>query len=173
MRPVQACCLALSALMAAGALAACGPAAPAAAQGKTAADYESDARAAEAEADRLTKGGAPAPAPQVRTQTQTAAGITADGPQIGVYGCMNQDGYETPGLQWGVLDGSTYSTYDGGRGHYVYDGGSQVITFTDGPFKGLRRKQVDPHVFRILDDDGAVTAFACPFNPKDPRKIHW
>lgn len=86
---------------------------------------------------------------------------------------MNQDGYEAPTLQWGILDGSNYSDFDGGRGRYSYDPKTSVLTFTSGHFKGLRRLRTDNWVFRILDEKGAITAFSCPWTPKDPKKLHW
>ena len=93
--------------------------------------------------------------------------------RVGVYGCMNQDGYETPGLQFGLLNGATYSTFDGGRGAYTYSPSAGLLTFTSGPFKGLKRARDTEKTFRILDEHGERTAFACPWEPKDPRKLHW
>jgi hypothetical protein len=94
-------------------------------------------------------------------------------PRAGVYGCMNQDANEVPTLQFGILDRSTYSTFDGGRGRYVYSAQSGVLTFTSGVFKGLRRSRYTEKTFRVLDEHGAETAFVCPWTPKDPRKLHW
>jgi hypothetical protein len=94
-------------------------------------------------------------------------------PRAGVYGCMNQDANEVPTLQFGILDRSTYSTFDGGRGRYVYSARSGVLTFTSGVFKGLRRSRYTEKTFRVLDEHGAETAFVCPWTPKDPRKLHW
>ena len=148
-------------------------AAPAAAQEKKAAQYTAEAKAWEAEADRLQRTAAPQRqiAPPVVVAVSMAT--TGTGPKVGVYGCMNQDGYEAPTLQWGILDGANYSDFDGGHGHYVYDAGTRVLTFTSGYFKGLRRLRTDDRVFRILDEHGAMTAFNCPWTPKDPRKVHW
>jgi hypothetical protein len=94
-------------------------------------------------------------------------------PRIGVYGCMNQDAFEVPTLQFGLIDGSTYSTFDGGRGHYKYATQSGILTFTSGPFRGLRRSRYTERTFRILDEHGAETSFVCPWTPKNPRKPHW
>jgi hypothetical protein len=94
-------------------------------------------------------------------------------PRVGVYGCMNQDAQETPGLQFGLLDGTAYSTFDGGRGRYTYSPQSGVLTFTTGPMAGLRRIRETERTFRILDEHGGMTAFACPWTPKNPRKPHW
>ena len=94
-------------------------------------------------------------------------------PRVGVYGCMDQDANETPGLQFGLIDGTTYSTFDGGRGRYAYSTQSGVLTFTTGPMAGLRRMRDTERTFRILDEHGQMTAFSCPWTPKSPRKLHW
>ena len=94
-------------------------------------------------------------------------------PRVGVYGCMNQDAAELAGLQFGLLDSSTYSTFDGGRGRYTYSPQAGMLTFTSGPFAGLRRTRETERTFRIVDEHGARTAFLCPWEPKDPRKKHW
>ncbi len=94
-------------------------------------------------------------------------------PRTGVYGCMDQDGQETPGLQFGLVNASTYSTYDGGGGHYTYSEQSGVLVFTSGPFAGLRRSRETERSFRMLDEHGERTAFMCPWEPKDPHKLHW
>ncbi len=93
--------------------------------------------------------------------------------RVGVYGCMNQDAMEVVGLQFGILDASTYSTFDGGRGRYSYSSQSGILTFKDGPFARLQRSRETERTFRILDEHGARTAFLCPWTPKNPRKIHW
>ena len=103
----------------------------------------------------------------------TSAHAGFDSLQMGVYGCMDQDGYDAPTLQWGLLDGSTYSDFDGGRGGYTYDAATGVLTFTSGRFKGLRRKRTEDRLFRILDEHGSITAFSCPWTPKNPKKLHW
>jgi hypothetical protein len=94
-------------------------------------------------------------------------------PRVGVYGCMNQDAMEVVGLQFGILDANSYSTFDGGRGHYTYSAVAGLLTFTSGPFAGLRRTRETERTFRIVDEHGARTAFLCPWTPKDPRKVHW
>lgn len=152
--------------------------AAAAAYEKTAAQYTAEAEALEAEADRLLQGGSTQPTPNpartagpLKIRANTAP--VSDRVFAGVYGCMNQDANEMVGLQWGILDGASYSTFDGGRGSYVFDSTTRVITFTSGPFKGLRRLRTEPRLFRVLDEHGAMTAFTCPWTPKDPRKLHW
>ncbi|GAC1301862.1 MAG: hypothetical protein NVSMB19_10450 [Vulcanimicrobiaceae bacterium] len=86
---------------------------------------------------------------------------------------MDQGGNEQFTLQFGLIDGATYSDFDGRRGKYAYDARSGVLVFTSGWFKGLRRLRTDDRVFTVLDAAGARTSFACPWTPKDPRKKHW
>ena len=162
-------------------LAACtlaaGLATPVTAAGeKTAAQYSAEAAAWEAEADRLLSTAPARPATRnVATTGRHPVMAAAGGDRVfsGVYGCMNQDGYEAPTMQWGILDGANYSDFDGHRGSYSYNSATHVLTFTSGPFRGLRRLRTDPRVFRILDEHGGMTPFSCPWTPKDPRKIHW
>jgi len=99
--------------------------------------------------------------------------FTSIPPRIGVYGCMNQDAFEVPTLQFGLIDGSTYSTFDGGRGHYTYSTRTGILTFTSGFFHGLRRSRYTERTFRVLDENGAETSIVCPWTPKDPHKLHW
>jgi hypothetical protein len=150
---------------------------PSLAADKTAAQYEAEAAAWEAKADRLLQAPPARPAPRLAPAAPlvlvASAAPAGGGLRVGVYGCMNQDGYETPTLQWGILDGASYSDFDGGRGRYVYSAATQVLTFTSGPFKGLRRLRTDERAFRVLDEHGAMTAFNCPWTPKDPRNVHW
>jgi hypothetical protein len=95
------------------------------------------------------------------------------GPRVGVYGCMNQDAMEVVGLQFGLLNGNTYSTFDGGRGRYSYSRATGILTFTSGPFAGMRRSRETELAFRIMDEHGASTAFMCPWTPKNPASRHW
>jgi hypothetical protein len=106
-------------------------------------------------------------------QAVASAPFKAIPPRLGVYGCMNQDAMEVVGLQFGILDANSYSTFDGGRGHYTYSAAAGLLTFTSGPFAGLRRTRETERTFRIVDEHGARTAFLCPWTPKDPRKVHW
>ena len=124
------------------------------------------------------RGTAPSQRPAAQTvRAATLAAVAAPAgagpPRAGVYGCMNQDAMEMVGLQFGILDGSSYSTFDGGRGHYSYAVAAGVLTFTSGPFTGLKRVRETERTFRIIDEHGARTAFLCPWTPKDPRKVHW
>jgi hypothetical protein len=109
---------------------------------------------------------------RVATASAAAAAQSAP-PAAGVYGCMNQDALDAYGLQFGLLDGSNYSTYDGGRGRYTYSVAAGLLTFTTGPFAGLKRTRETKRTFRIIDEHGARTAFLCPLTGKDPRKVHW
>ena len=86
---------------------------------------------------------------------------------------MNQDAQELAGLQFGLLNATTYSTFDGGRGAYRYSAKLGMLTFTTGPFAGLKRTRETERSFRIVDENGRRTAFMCPWEPKDPRKLHW
>lgn len=94
-------------------------------------------------------------------------------PRVGVYGCMNQDAMEMPGLQFGLIDASNYSTFDGGRGRYSYSAATGILTFTSGHFAGLKRSRETERTFRILDERGVRTAMLCPWTPKNPLKLHW
>lgn len=94
-------------------------------------------------------------------------------PRVGVYGCMNQNAMEMPGLQFGLIDATTYSTFDGGRGLYTYSAAAGLLTFTSGPFAGLKRSRETERTFRIVDEHGAKTGLLCPWLPKDPAKVHW
>ena len=123
---------------------------------------------------------APVRAPQTARATAIAPTVGAGSdafksipPRVGVYGCMNQDAADVLGLQFGLLSGSTYATYDGGRGRYTYSRSTGTLTFTSGPFAGLRRSRETELAFRIMDERGGPTAFTCPWTPKNPRKLHW
>jgi hypothetical protein len=115
----------------------------------------------------------PAAPAALGAQAVASAPFKAIPPSVGVYGCMNQDAIEVVGLQFGILDANSYSTFDGGRGHYTYSPAAGLLTFTSGPFAGLRRTRETERTFRIVDEHGAKTAFLCPWTPKDPHKVHW
>ena len=113
-----------------------------------------------------------AKAPAAPTET-TNDHFNAIPPRAGRYACLNQDGYDVVPLQFGLFDAHTYSTYDGGRGRYAYAKRSGILSFTSGPFAGLRRSRETERTFRIIDQNGARTAIPCPWTPKDPRNPHW
>ena len=123
---------------------------------------------------------APAPAaPGVQGATQIppppqAPNTATASLRPGVYGCMDQDAHELPTLQFGLLDGSNYSDFDGGHGLYSFDPASGILTFTSGQFRGLRRlKDPTGNGFTVLDENGSKTAVYCPWSAKDPTKPHW
>lgn len=113
------------------------------------------------------------PQPAPAAMPQAPATIRSGPPAAGVYACMNQDALDVLELQFGLLDGSNYSTYDGSRGRYAYSVAAGVLTFTSGPFAGLTRTRETQRTFRIIDKHGVRTAFLCPLTGKDPRKVHW
>jgi len=124
---------------------------------------------------------APIPKPLVsatapaNAQVEQAAGdaFKSIPPRTGVYACMDQDANETLGLQFGLIDASSYSTYEGGAGKYTYSGQTGVLAFTSGPFAGLRQSRETEDSFRMLDEHGERTAFLWPWGPKNPHKFHW
>jgi hypothetical protein len=91
----------------------------------------------------------------------------------GVYACYGQNGPAIP-MQFGLIDGSTYSVYDGKTGKYVIS--SDVLSFVDGPLAGITYRHVTSSpidVFRMLDQHGALTAYNCPWQAGDARRGHW
>jgi hypothetical protein len=115
------------------------------------------------------------------TALMPAAAIAA-GPPRGVYECyetrMNarmQLTFEVrPVVMFGLIDGTTYSDYDGKTGHYAYDTAAEILTMTDGSRQGWRYKHVADWSFRMLDQAGKDTSFTCPLNAaKDPLKRPW
>ena len=94
-------------------------------------------------------------------------------PRSGFWACMDQGANEIVTLQFGLLDGNRYTTYDGGRGRYTYSTQTGVLTFTNGPFAGLRRARDGELAFRIIDEHNKLTGNECPWTPKNPRKRHW
>ena len=110
------------------------------------------------------------------------ATAVAAGPPRGVYECyetrMNarmQLTFEVrPVVMFGLIDGTTYSDYDGKLGHYSYDAGAGMLTMTDGSRQGWRYKQVAEWSFRMLDQAGKDSPYTCPLNAaKDPLKHPW
>src|SRR3954466_5946580 len=66
-------------------------------------------------------------------------------------GCFGMQIQVAPTVMFGLIDGSTYSDYDGKKGHYSYDKQSGVLTMTDGSRKGWTYKRVDFWAFRMMD----------------------
>ena len=118
----------------------------------------------------------PQPVPAVRAPVAQDAGpevFRAIAPRGGVYACINQDGKEMGDLQFGLLDASRYSSAEGGAGKYNYAAASGHLTFISGPLKGVVYVRETEKAFRMLDENGARTAFMCPWTSRDPRKKHW
>ncbi len=103
--------------------------------------------------------------------TLSALPAFAAPPPVGVYGCFGQYGYAFP-MMFGLLDGTTYSNYDGKTGRYAAT--EDMLTMLDGPLKGIKYRRTGPQSFRMLDAKGALTAFVCPKEgTKDPHKHPW
>ena len=114
-------------------------------------------------------------------------------PPAGVYGCystrqeMNAPGCVrtnlgcfgmkievAPTVMFGLIDASTYSDYDGKKGHYSYSSQEGILTMLDGSRQGWKYKRVDTWSFRMLDPQGRETNYTCPLQPnKDPLKRPW
>ncbi len=89
-------------------------------------------------------------------------------------GCMGVRITIAPVVMFGLIDGTTYSDYDGHRGHYRYDNGSGILTMLDGSRRGWRYKRVGNWSFRMLDQAGKETPYTCPLEPgKDPLRRPW
>ena len=107
----------------------------------------------------------------------------AAGPPVGVYGCYEPHLGARPGLMtfqvaptvmFGLIDGTTYSDYDGKRGAYTFDNGTGVLTMTNGSRQGWHYKKVGEWSFRMLTPNGQETSYTCPLEPaKDPLKRPW
>lgn len=94
-------------------------------------------------------------------------------PAPGVYACYGQRGPAIP-MQFGLIDRTTYATYDGVTGRYTFKGDQLVMT--TGPLAGVKYVRVpDPKRdgFRMLDAKGQVTQYTCPWQPGNARKGHW
>lgn len=79
-----------------------------------------------------------------------------------------------PVVMFGLIDGSTYSDFDGKRGHYTYDAGAGIITMTDGSRQGWRYRKTGEWSFTMIDNATGKDAFTCPLNTKqDPSRHPW
>lgn len=89
-------------------------------------------------------------------------------------GCFGMKIEVAPTVMFGLIDGTTYSDYDGKRGHYKYDAQSGRLTMIDGSRQGWSYKRVASWSFRMLDPQGKETAYTCPLDPKkDVSKRPW
>ena len=107
---------------------------------------------------------------------QTASAVAAANPDVlsvGVYECnMPPIGTPMMDLQWGILDRSTYSDFEGGRGSYTYDAHSGEIDFTSGSLQGRIRRKDSSGLFHVVEAD-KLTSMTCPYSAKDPTRRHW
>ena len=121
---------------------------------------------------------AAAPVPARTAPTPAAAPTvgapgTGGAPQPGVYACYGQRGPALP-AQFGIIDGRTYANFDAETGRYVLANG--ILTMTTGPMAGFRyrhTRSTPTDVFRLLDENGAFTAYNCPWQRGDARRGHW
>ena len=118
----------------------------------------------------------------------------ADGPPAGVYSCYDvRMGYGVPGcirtaigctgmvitpmpvVMFGLIDGSTYSDYDGHHGHYKYDAETGIVTMIDGTRKGWRYRKSAEWSFRLIDNNNAdKELYTCPLETtKNPNRGPW
>ncbi|HEY5210029.1 MAG TPA: hypothetical protein VIJ42_11360 [Stellaceae bacterium] len=113
--------------------------------------------------------------------------IAAGGPATGVYGCYDAQFKFNPVTgrsnlvitpmpvpMFGLIDGSTYSDYDGHRGHYAFDAASGVITMTDGSRQGWRYQRKADGAFELIDNKTGKLWYHCPLEKgKDPTRRPW
>jgi hypothetical protein len=122
-------------------------------------------------------------------QTAWAAGS----PPTGVYSCYDvRMGFGVPGcirtslgctgmvitpmpvVMFGLIDGSTYSDYDGHHGRYSYDAGSEIITMTDGTRQGWRYHKIAEWSFSMIDNQSGKEIYTCPLETgKNPSHGPW
>jgi hypothetical protein len=111
----------------------------------------------------------------------TAGETWSGAPPTGVYQCYSARPYRgqiqievAPVVMFGLLDKTTYSDFDGKKGHYTYDGGTGILTMTDGSRQDWRYKRVAQTAFHHIDPQGKDTAYTCPLlTGKDPLKHPW
>jgi len=117
----------------------------------------------------------------------------AGAPPAGVYSCYDaRMGYGVPGcirtsmgctglvitpmpvVMFGLIDGSTYSDYDGHHGHYKYDAAAGVITMTDGSRQGWRYRKSAEWSFGLIDNTTGKELYTCPLETaKNPNRGPW
>ena len=89
-------------------------------------------------------------------------------------GCFGLVITPTPVAMFGLIDGSTYANYDGGRGHYRYDAGTGVLEMTDGPRQGWHYRKKAEWSFTLIGNEDGQEHFTCPLETaKDPNKGPW
>jgi hypothetical protein len=100
-------------------------------------------------------------------------------PPSGIYACFGRNGPAFPAM-FGIVDGKIYETYDGAQGEYEFDDSTGMITMVTGPMAGMRYARVNPsgepwteNGWRLLGDDGELTAYVCPHQQGDPTKHPW
>lgn len=114
------------------------------------------------------------PAPGVYACYETRAAMNVPDCVRSSLGCMGFVVTPAPVMMFGLIDATTYSDYDGKRGHYVYDAQSGILTMTDGSRDGWKYKHTADWAFRALDAKGAETSYTCPLDDKkDPLKRPW
>ena len=110
----------------------------------------------------------------------------ADAPPRGVYSCYDvRMGFSptsgsnlvitpTPFAMFGLIDGKTYSDWDGNHGPYTYDAASGIITMTDGSRKGWRYRRTANWSFTLIDNKTGKDIYTCPFDAaKNPSRGPW
>lgn len=110
----------------------------------------------------------------------------ADAPPNGVYSCYDvRMGFSTTGIgnmvitptpfaMFGLIDGATYSDWDGHHGHYSYDAAGGIITMTDGSRQGWRYRKTANWSFTLIDNKTGRTIYTCPLETaKNPSHGPW
>lgn len=108
--------------------------------------------------------------------------LAAGAPPFGVYGCydammdyqMRLKITPMPFVMFGLIDATTYSDYDGHRGHYSYNAATGVLTMTDGSRQGWRYHKVGEWGFSLIDNAHNTEIYSCPLDAKkDPTRGPW
>jgi hypothetical protein len=97
-------------------------------------------------------------------------------PLLGIYECMEQSGMPNLYQMFGLLDGSTYATYDRKTGKYRFNAGNSTITMVSGPLAGsvYQRDGRLTNFHLIAGGGGPRASMNCPHNPvKNPRHYPW
>ena len=115
-----------------------------------------------------------------------SAASAAAGPPAGVYGCYDPQmqfspvsGFHlvitpTPVAMFGIIDGSTYSDYDGHHGHYTYDSAGGILAMTDGSRQGWRYRSTANWSFTLISNKDGKEWYTCPLERgKNPAHGPW